>query len=424
MTPEQDARLVDERNLLTRRVSYSPRTHDSMLKRTSVATFGIWLVAVSYFGFCVADMLLSIQNERSQVIKIGSFGLLGLAVILRPRFHKLVLLIVPLVAIFVTSLSRSFNFYAGADELLRFLFPLAITIALYAYRDKLEFLVSVFFIMVATNNIFQCYFYFAYMVGLPLVVPVRFDSGLYLRAQGWIGFFSEFGFMNFCALMLYSMRASAVKGGFKKACFTLFALLSFSFKMMVVLAVYPLAVGRNRGRAYLLLLTGGLFVGGAVAFGLFGKFTGLAASKISFYIVAGNSARAESYRVMWQSLLGGNYLGEGLGSFGGPASVKYNSPLYSHYRFNWYGMQEILKTTDTFYPHLFVELGFVGGSMWLCLVILYGQRHVWNRAWIFMVSAFLFDNVFSMAILSPSYGFPAFLVMYCLSHGGNDRYPG
>jgi hypothetical protein len=415
MASEQDVVLLNEENQQIRRGICLPRVRKGMSQRISVATLGSRLVALSYVGFCVAEMLLSIEDDRSQWVKMGSFGLLGVAVALRPRFHKLVLLIAPLIAVFAIALSRSFNFYAGADELQRFLFPLPITISLYAYRDRLKSIASVFLAVVVTNDIFQCYFYLAYVFGLPLLVPVRVDSGLYLRAQGWVGFFSEFGFMNFCALLLYTLSDDKVRSKFGRGLLAFFALSSFSFKLMIVLAMYPLVFGRGRARTYLLLLMGGLLAGVATALGLLDRFIGLAVSKISFYIIAGNSARAESYRVMWESLTHGNLLGEGLGSFGGPASVKYGSPLYAHYRFNWYGLQDVLKTTDTFYPHLFVELGLVGGSLWLYIVMFYGQRNIRTCAWIFVAAAFLFDNIFSLSITSPSYVFPALLVMYRLS---------
>ncbi|WP_043201582.1 hypothetical protein [Paraburkholderia acidipaludis] len=395
-------------------------------RQVSASAFGAWLIALSYLTFCISDMMLSVQDDRSVVVKLAAFGLLGMSVALRPRFHKYILLIGPLIVVLMIGLIRSFNLVAGIDELQRFIFPIAITIALYAYRDRLRVVVLMFFFVVVTNDIFQCYFYAAYILKLPLLLPVRIDSGLYLRAQGWIGFFSEFGFMNFCALLLLTLGKNRKRTGLWKYCIVIFSILSFSFKLFVVLLAYPVVLKTIRGKAYILALAGIALVVFAFTLGFFDQILALAESKISFYIVAGNSARAESYRVMWESLIRGNFLGEGLGSFGGPASVKYNSPLYSYYHFNWYGMQDILKTTDTFYPHLFVELGLLGGVLWLFIVVMYGQRYVTNRIWIYVVAAFLFDNAFSLAILSPSYVFPALLVMYWISEQkerSNSRMP-
>ncbi|CAM2180594.1 O-antigen ligase like membrane protein [Paraburkholderia sacchari] len=387
--------------------------------RIGLSSIGVWLLVLAYLAFCVSDMMLSIQDDNSQAIKIVAFLMLGLAVILRPRFHKKILLVGPLLFIFLIAIERSFNIAAGFDELQRFVFPIAITVAIYAYRDRLNFLASVFLAVVVSNDIFQCYFYLAYVMKLPLIVPVRIDSGLYLRAQGWIGFFSEFGFMNFCALIVCAMRDGGASGKLKKLLFLIFSLLSFSFKLFVVILLYPVVFRKTGWKASIAPLVIVVAICGAFLLGYLDDITGLASSKISFYITAGNSARAESYRVMWESLRDGNFLGEGLGAFGGPASVKFNSPLYAIYHFDWYGMGGILKTTDTFYPHLFVELGLVGGAIWLCLVVMYGQKNTVSLAWLYVAGAFLFDNLFSLAILSPSYVFAAFLTLYVIGQSAS-----
>jgi len=275
-------------------------------------------------------------------------------------------------------------------------------------------LIKVFLIIVISNDLFQCYFYIAYLTGLPLVLPVRIDSGLFLRAQGWIGFFSEFSFINFCAFMLCRWYKPTKWSRAKSWIFVLFGLLGFSFKLFVTMALYPLIAKRSL-RTWIAV---GCVLGVAaftVANGYLDSFLGVAAAKISFYVVAGNSARAESYRVMFESLGKGNFIGEGLGSFGGPASVKYNSPLYQSYHFDWYGLGDVLKTTDTFYPHLFVEIGLIGAIIWLLFVLLYGQSTKPTAPWIFIVAAFCFDNIFSLAFVSPSYAFSALLMMYVFS---------
>ena len=37
--------------------------------------------------------------------------------------------------------------------------------------------------------------------------------------------------------------------------------------------------------------------------------------------------------------------------------------------FNWFGLEGLLTTTDTFYPHLFIELGLVTSLVYLFFVI-------------------------------------------------------
>jgi hypothetical protein len=389
-------------------------SHALVRRPLTFGAMGAWLVGLAYIAFCVSDTMLTLEDDRSQIVKILAFGLLLTAIALRPRLHRLIVLAAPLLFLLLIGLMRSFNQDAGLEEFLRFLFPIAITIALFAYRDRLDTVIRVFLMVVVSNDLFQCYFYVAYLTGLPLLLPVRIDSGLFLRAQGWMGFFSEFSFINFCAFMLCRWYRPTKVSRAKSWVFILFGLLGFSFKLFATLAVYPL-IAKRSPRTWIAV---GAVLGVAaftVANGYLDSLLGVAAAKISFYVVAGNSARAESYRVMFESLGKGNLIGEGLGTFGGPASVKYNSPLYQRYHFDWYGLGDVLKTTDTFYPHLFVEIGMLGASIWLLFVLLYGQSEKLNAPWIFIVAAFCFDNVFSMAFVSPSYVFSALLTMYAFS---------
>lgn len=376
---------------------------------------GFIVLALAYLAFFISDTMLALDDDRSQIIKVCAFGLLSLALAMRPRFHRLIQLAAPLLLLLLVGLMRSFNKDAGWEEFLRFLFPVVITMTLFAYRDKLDGLVTVFFAVVISNDLFQCYFYLAYLTGMPLLLPIRIDSGLFLRAQGWIGFFSEFSFINFCAFMLCRWYRPTKSAKFMSWIYMLFAVLGFSFKLFVPLMFYPLIVKKGTLRVWVVLVAGicaALFL---LANGYLDSLLGVASAKLSFYVIAGNSARAESYRVMFESLGKINLIGEGLGSFGGPASVKYGSPLYSQYHFNWYGLGNILKTTDTFYPHLFVELGLIGAAIWMQFVLFYGQGRKWSAPWLFIVGAFCFDNLFSMAILSPSYVFSALLIMYVFS---------
>ncbi|UQO37163.1 hypothetical protein [Burkholderia cepacia] len=391
-------------------------------RRSRVSDLGAGLLALAYFVFCVSDTLLTLDDDRSQIVKMGAFGLVFAAILLRPRFHRLAVVALPIAVSLCIGMLLSFDVHAGIEELVRFLFPVAITVAIFPYRDRLDVLVRTFIAVVVSNDLFQLYFYVSYATGLPLFMPVRIDSGLFLRAQGWMGFFSEFSFINFCAFLLcrfHFRNSSRLKWAWV---FLLFSLLGFSFKMIAAIILYLVFLGWRDIRVWAVslftILVGALFL----LIGLFDSFVRVAMAKLSFYVLSGNSARAESYRVMFESLLNGNLLGEGLGSFGGPASVKYGSPLYQTYHFNWYGLGGVLKTTDTFYPHLFVEIGLAGAIFWLAFMVFYGQSRKKSMIWIYVILAFIFDNLFSMAFLSPSYVFSALLMMYVFSaHTGSSK---
>ncbi|NIE56302.1 MULTISPECIES: hypothetical protein [unclassified Burkholderia] len=385
--------------------------------RSRIADLGAGLLALAYVAFCVSDTLLTLDDARSQTVKMGAFVLVFAAILLRPRFHRMAVVALPVAVSLCIGMLLSFNADAGIEELVRFLFPVAITVAIFPYRDRLDVLVRAFIGVVVSNDLFQLYFYVSYAAGLPLFMPVRIDSGLFLRAQGWMGFFSEFSFINFCAFLLCRWYWSSRRAAIASWGFLLFGLLGFSFKLFAVLAVYPFVRNVRDVRAWLAAAgIAGLMLALAVT-GALDSLLKVGMAKILFYVVAGNSARAESYRVMLESIRNGNLLGEGLGSFGGPASVKFSSPLYSFYHFDWYGLGGLLKTTDTFYPHLFVEMGVFGAIAWLVFVLGYGQARNKPTVWFYLVGAFCFDNIFSMAFVSPSYVFSALLVMYAFSWG-------
>jgi hypothetical protein len=402
---------------LQRHVMTSEESYSGSINRRAVliSDLGTAFMALALVVFFVSDTLLSLDSSYSQGIKVVAFSLLVCAIMLRPRFHRKILLTGPILAILSINLARTFLMDAGLEEFMRFLFPVVITISIYAYRDKLNILIGTLILVVATNDLFQIYFFVAYFTGLPTLLPVRIDSGTFLRAQGWLGFFSEFAYLNFCAFILYRNFSTANKGRSRSWVFMTFAVVAFSFKLLVAAIFYPLSMKKLGMRKWMILIVLSLAVGLAFWAGLLDSLVSVASSKVGFYITEGNSARAESYRVMFDSLSAGNLLGEGLGSFGGPASVKYGSPLYAKYHFDWYGLGGILKTTDTFYPHLFVELGLLGALIWCFFMIFYGQGVEKGRLWWFFVIVLLVDNLFSMSLLSPGYIFSALLIMYVIS---------
>ncbi len=386
-------------------------------RRSRVASLGVGLLALAYVVFCLSDTLLTLGDDRSQIVKVGAFSLMLAAILLRPRVHRLAVIGLPIAVSLCIGMLLSFNTAAGMEELVRFLFPVAITVAIFPYRDRLDVLVRTFVGVVVSNDLFQLYFYASYAIGLPLFMPVRIDSGLFLRAQGWMGFFSEFSFINLCAFLLCRWYWSGRRAAIASWGFLFFALLGFSFKLFAALAFYPFVRNARDVRAWLAAAGIAGMMLALMVMGVLDSLLKVGAEKILFYVVAGNSARAESYRIMFESIRNGNLLGEGLGSFGGPASVKFSSPLYSFYHFDWYGLGGLLKTTDTFYPHLFVEMGVFGAIAWLVFVLGYGQARRKPTVWFYLVGAFCFDNIFSMAFVSPSYVFSALLGMYAFSWG-------
>jgi hypothetical protein len=105
-----------------------------------------------------------------------------------------------------------------------------------------------------------------------------------------------------------------------------------------------------------------------------------------------------------------------VGSFGGPASVAYNSPVYSEYRFNWYYTID-LSTTDTFFPHLFVEMGFIGSLLYLFIIMaplfLPWKREKFKIVFVIYFALF-FDALFSYSLNNIAFLMVSLLFLYPL----------
>lgn len=373
-------------------------------------------ICCSLLLFCTSQMLLTISPDISQQTKIFGFLLIFSCIVMSPIFDRKIYYVGPLLLIFLFNLAHSYNSDAAIEELLRFLFPIGIIIALYKSITDLRN-VAVFFIwLTVTNNIYQIYFYVAYFVGLPVILEPRFEMGYIIRAEGWVGYFTGFGFMNFCAFILTKHgNVFPKRRKYLEYMFITFSLLSTSLKTFAALLIYLALSKKNKSTSTLIVAS---ILATALASALYPKIVtdliSVTGEKFQFYVINGNSARSESYRVMKESLLSPNFFGEGLGSFGGPASTKFQSPLYAKYNFNWYGLED-LTTTDTYYPHLFVELGLIGGLIYLYFIFGYGQRNRTMLWWIVAIS-FLMDNLSSFSLASPPYFFAAAICMMLFSN--------
>lgn len=395
---------------------HNTTTYHAPRPGTKISTLNAQLTSIGFFLFCISELFLAQENPLSLPIKIIGFSLITSNIFIRPKIDRKAILLAPLFIILAINYYTSFDHRAATEELLRFLFPITILLNLYKNRSSLKSIAHFFIIITISNNIYQIYAYFAHLGGLPTLLPPRFEAGYIIRAQGWVGFFSLFGFMNFCAFLI-TRHTDTIKSNRKLLSyfFAVFSALSLSAKVIMGFIIYFILTtkGKNTIRtcAFSLVVLSAIVISPPK---IITELLEVTDSKISFYIIEGNSARSESYRVMAQSLVQPNILGEGLGSFGGPASTKYGSPLYSKYNFNWYGLEGQLATTDTLYPHVFVELGLLGGASFLAFLFMYGQKRR-STIWRAIVVIFLLDNLVSFSILSPPYFFSAALCMIIFS---------
>lgn len=325
-------------------------------------------------------------------------------------------------SIFAYNLFLSFNDRAAFEAFVRYLFPILFIYYGFFYRECLLDLVCAIFAIVIINDLVQLFVYLQHFAEFD-IVKVKLLSSYYIRASGLTGP-SSFGFFNFVAAVLSNRFLTGNKRKVGTVVFLVFAFLSFSYKIWVLVFIYTFYLYRKKMVFYLLL--------GAFAIFCITNFENLANSSIAQqgeirlekYTYGGISARAESYRVMFESFLEGNILGKGLGYFGGPASTKYGSPAYLKYDFGWYDTP-YLRTTDTYYPHLFVEIGILGGILYLILFFIplfYNKVAQENLiAYLFILSALFFDAMFSFAIQAHDYLAFSAVILYGLASNNTKR---
>ncbi len=381
----------------------------------------------------ISEILLPIVPPLSSILKVLAVLYMFLYAFLGLRFHKnFLILLWVFIPFFIYGILHSFNINAALSEGIRYLFPFAVLMYGYAVRKHFKFLLSAFIIFVIINDFWQIVNYINWMRG---VTQWFYSTDLYghkyfnassgiIRASGVVGFFGLHAFVNLIAFFLARKYYHGKRKKLLLSIFLVSLFLSFSYKTIGTLLVLLFIQYKNKLRYF--QIVGGLFIIALIAIPKVMASMGESlVLRVEQYITEGDSARAESYRVMFAEAANFNLFGRGVGSFGGPASVTYNSPVYSEYEFNWFDFPD-LPTTDTYFPHLFVEMGIIGGLLYL-LVIMAPIAMLWKRDKFQLVIVFYFSLFFD-ALFSYSLNNIAFLIfslgfLYPLYFYQEDEFP-
>lgn len=322
----------------------------------------------------------------------------------------------------------SFNIKAGLSDGLRYLFPIVVLLYSFSIKKHFELLIKFIIVFVIINFLAQLVNYYYWIKGVNQWFYHITDHGVVyyhtasniLRATGIVGFFGFFGFLN---MVSFFILHKYYHGRGRKIILTIAVIsltASFSFKtlgaFLVVLFVYYYkhAIKILGG---LVVLTLSVYL---IAYSRLQLLVEEFLIRIQVYITEGESARSESYRVMFNEMANFNLFGKGVGVFGGPASTTYNSPYYSEIGFNWYGIEWMnLTTTDTYPPHLFVELGIIGGLIYLFVLLTPLFRYKLNqRMSLILVIYFclFFDMLFSFSLNNLEYLMYSLVFVYPIFH--------
>lgn len=347
---------------------------------------------------------------------------------------KLILVIVLFLPFLIYHIFISFNINAAVEEAIRYFFP--ITILIYGYSIRKKYLLLINFILVFTviNNLYQLIIYFNWFIGLdqyfyyqvPNTNMFYYNSLLgIIRGVGLMGFFGTYGFLN---VISFFLAKQFYVGRYKKTILVVFSLgvfASLSFKAIGVFLFLLFLLSRYKLK--LLFVAFSISIMGLV---MFPKRTYDFAESFTYrvetYITTGNSARSESYRVMFEDIGDLKFIGRGVGSFGGASSTRYDSPVYKEVNFNWYKTRH-LATTDTYFPHAFVELGILGGLLYFLAILapLFKRRYLTNTLLLLFVIYFalFFDSLFSFAMNNLNYLVISLILVYpILEHEKNLVY--
>lgn len=375
-----------------------------------------FLVLLPFIIIYAGTVFQTTHKEISSISKVLAFLYMIIYVgYYRKVNAKLFFATLIFIPFLVYGVLNSWLIKAGISDGIRYLFPIVILFYSYSIKDHFKLLLKFIVFFVVLNFLVQLINYFNWSRGIDQWFYYRTSDGYVyynaamgiLRATGTVVFFGFLGFLNMIAFFIINVF---YKGKYKKILLgiTLFMLLaSLSFKafgafLIVVLmynyrSLYKLAL-------YFLILLLGVYLTFPDKINAFVQSLIL---RIQLYITEGNSARSESYRVMFNEIGSFNLFGQGVGVFGGPASTTYNSWYYKTVGFNWYDTAWLnLTTTDTFPPHLFVELGILGGLTYLLVLITPLFRKKFNKRYLLVLAIYFclfFDMLFSFSLNNLDY---------------------
>lgn len=347
---------------------------------------------------------------------------------------KLILVIVLFLPFLTYHIFISFNINAAVEEAVRYFFPLVILIYSYSIRKNYLLLINFIIIFTIINNLYQIVIYFKWFIGVQQYFYYQVpNTNIYyynsllgiIRGVGLMGFFGTYGFLN---LISFFLARQFYFGKYKKAILVMFIIgvfASLSFKAIGVFLFLLFLLSKYK----LKLLFVGLSIS-LMGLVMFPKrtydFVESFTYRVEVYITTGNSARSESYRVMFEDIGDLKFIGRGVGSFGGASSTRYNSPVYKEVDFNWYNTKH-LATTDTYFPHVFVELGILGGLLYFLTILapLLKRRYLKDTLLLIFVIYFalFFDSLFSFALNNLNYLVISLILVYpILEHEKNLVY--
>ena len=323
---------------------------------------------------------------------------------------------------FLYGIAHSFNLSAAIEDGLRYLFPIVALFYGYSIRKHLDLIIKFIIVFLLLNFIVQIFQYYFWSQGMRQWFYHVTPRGAWyynaimgmLRASGLVVYFAVFGYINMISFFLIQRY---YQGRYKKWFLGISLLLLFASMSTKTIITFFIILIFIYYKKILNLITAGIIFAIMLMMAFPVQTKGFIDNLMyrfdAYLLMKKPSVRAETYILMWKDIFNFDLFGHGVGSFGGPASLKYNSPYYQEVHFTWpdtFWMK--LTTVDTFPPHVFIELGIIGGLLFfLVLTSPIIKRHIPVMVLIIYFSLF-FDMLFTFSLASLEYMMYSLVLIY------------
>ncbi len=371
----------------------------------------------------IGTIFLKINHPVGSALKMMAFLYMLIYVILK-RKTDVNLLIVSLffLPFLIYGVLHSFNINAGIEDGIRYLFPIVVLFYGYSIKEHLNLLIKFMLFFITINFLAQFINYFYWFKGLrqwyyPVTTHGEWyfnQAGGILRASGIVVYFAFLGFMNLIAFFVIKKYYNGKYKKFFLAIALIMMFASLSYKTILTFVLVLALMNYKRLHTFLAGILV-LLIGASLTFPeQMQSFLNSLLYRLNSYILMKRpTVRVETYQIMFKEIFDGNWLGYGIGSFGGPASLKYKSPYYEQVHFTWpdtFWMK--MTTVDTFPPHVFVELGIVGGLMFFLVLLSPIIKRKVNKTVLIIYFTLFFDMLFSFSLAGLEYLLFSLVLVY------------
>ena len=368
-------------------------------------------------------IFLKVYHPLGTVFKLSAFAYMILYAVFYRKIPKdLLVATIIFIPFLIYGIIISFDIRAGVEDGLRYLFPFATLYYGYAIRKHLNIIVKFMIVFLLINFVAQFINYYYWLQGeeqwfyhVDKGGNSFFNQSMgILRASGIVVYFNVLGYIS---MISYFVIQRFYKGRFQKillAVSLILLLMTLSYKTIVSFILVFMIIHYKK---LLNLITLGVIsaITAMLAFPVQTKelIDNLLYRLNAYILMKTPTVRSETYILMFKDIIDLDWFGHGVGAFGGPASLKYHSPYYEKVHFTWpdtFWMK--MTTVDTFPPHVFIELGIIGGLVFFfALISPLIRRYVPKLVLIIYFTLFI-DMLFTFSLASLEYLMYSLVLVY------------